>query len=89
MKRIYSISYDLRRPGRNYDDLYSVLNQYEHYHALESTWFVKSEELADTICEKVREKMDNTDSVIVTEIVIGNKQGWMPKPFWEWINSKQ
>ena len=88
MKKIYSISYDLRRPGRNYEELYAVLNQYENYHALESTWFVKSEETADTICEKVRQKMDNTDSVIVTEIVSTNKQGWMPKPFWEWINRK-
>lgn len=37
------ISYDLKQPGRNYDDLYEAIKTLgDWWHCLESVWIVKS-----------------------------------------------
>ena len=59
------IEYDLRSPGRNYDDLYRAIKSYGAWaHITESTWFKTSES-----CVQVRDKllahMDGNDSIFV------------------------
>lgn len=86
-EKIYAISYDLKQPGRNYEDLYEKLQSYlQHFHALESTWFIKTIETADVIYDKLRVSIDDNDHLLITEINPGNKQGWMIKSFWTWVN---
>lgn len=41
------IEYDLRSPGRNYDDLYRAIKSYGAWaHITESTWFIKPARVA-------------------------------------------
>lgn len=90
MKKLYSISYDLRQPGRNYEGLYSAIQDCgPFFHALESTWFVKSELSANEIYEKLKDQKDTNDHILISEIEnTKNQQGWMMRTFWEWIDNE-
>ncbi len=39
---VYTVGYDLRKPGRNYSGLYRALSSCTNCHALESMWFIDS-----------------------------------------------
>lgn len=88
---IYSISYDLRQPGRNYSDLYEAIKELDpsFQHPLESNWFVRSTSHADDIYKHLRPHIDDNDLLLVVAIDNTNKQGWMVRTFWNWINIKE
>ncbi len=85
---IYSISYDLRQPGHNYSDLYDAIKDLDQncQHPLGSNWFVRSEMSADQIYKHLRSHIDDNDLLFVVAIDPSNKQGWMIRTFWNWIN---
>ena len=88
-KRFYIISYDLKVPGRDYTSLYSVIkDNYDWQHPLESTWLVYSSQDVNSIYNVIKPNMDNNDLLFICELKIQNRQGWMSKKCWEWINSK-
>lgn len=64
----YCISYDLRK-DRNYEELYKTIRAYRTYaHALESTWFVITNESAKEIRDKLMKIIDKDDGLIVIEL---------------------
>lgn len=65
---IYAVSYDLRKPGRNYDDLYKALRQYVHCHMLESYWYVDSTDSASTIRDALSQHIDSNDQLMVHRV---------------------
>lgn len=67
----YIINYDLRKPGRNYDDLYKALNSYPHIHPMESCWIIKSSESEVTIRDKLKTTLDANDKLLVSVL-----NGW-------------
>jgi len=88
---IFLITYDLRTPGRNYNLLYDAIKELgDNNHPLESVWFVKNDILDPlTITRKLKEHMDNNDLIFVVEISNSNRQGWLPKNSWEWLDKYQ
>ncbi len=89
MRKLYSVSYDLRQPGRDYEDLYvAIQNCGSYFHALESTWFVRSELSANDIYERLKDHKDANDHVVISEVNSVNQQGWMMRTFWEWISDE-
>lgn len=88
MKKIYSISYDLRRPGQNYTALYDAIKSLDTscQHPLESTWYIRSSFSAQEIYDALRPNIDNGDFLMIQAVNVHNKQGWMPKTFWAWMN---
>lgn len=89
-KYIYSISYDLRQPGRNYADLYEAIKKIDsnYQHPLESNWFVRTFESANDIYKKLRPYIDDNDFLFVIEINPLNRQGWMLRTFWDWLKEE-
>lgn len=83
---IFLVSYDLKAPNRNYDDLYATLKTAKAWwHYLESTWLLYTD---DGICEwqkKIKCVIDDNDSFIVIDITKQERNGWLPKKAWEWI----
>lgn len=82
---VYSITYDLNAPGKDYKDLYEViksLGAWAHY--LESTWFVDSSYSASEIRDKLKEVIDKNDSLFVAKVTT-DYSGWMHKEFWPWL----
>ena len=83
----FSINYDLKAPGRNYDGLYEAIKASgKWWHYLDSTWIVITNEDAKQIWSRLAPHIDKNDYLLIIE-VLGNVQGWLPKDAWEWIQA--
>lgn len=82
---VYTITYDLNAPGKNYDDLYEKiksLGAWAHY--MDSTWFVDTNYLAEQIRDILIKVMDSNDSLFVSKIT--SYSGWLQKDAWTWLS---
>lgn len=89
MAKCFLITYDLKKPGQNYNELYEAIKGCgEWQHPLESTWVVKvgSGISANEIYNHLRPNIDDGDFLFIVDITSREWQGWMVKSFWEWIN---
>lgn len=63
------IEYDLRSPGRNYDELYKAIKSYGVWaHITESTWFIKTSESCVQVRDKLLTHMDGNDRIFVAAL---------------------
>ena len=64
------ISYDLRRPGRNYPELFSAIKSIDAYphHCLESVWIVRTSLASSEVLNRLQHHMDANDKVLVTAL---------------------
>lgn len=93
---LYTITYDLRQPERKYNELYDAIKNVagvgNWQHPMESFWVIAvssySTTTAESIYDNLRPYIDVNDSLFVTKIDQVDRQGWMPKSFWEWIKEK-
>lgn len=82
----YLITYDLRRPGKNYDALYEHLKSYSnHRHPMDSVWFVKTTNSAATIRDMAKKHMDSNDMLFVCKV--GNWGSYNLPNTSEWLNA--
>jgi len=66
---LYQIDYDLRKPGRNYDDLFAAIKALGNWaHALKSTWIVNTTLNAAQIRDHLKAHIDVNDGVLVTRL---------------------
>lgn len=86
MKKNYCITYDLNKPGQDYEDLIKAIKSYDYIKVMKSTWFVKSTSSASQIKENLRKYMDDNDLLFVCEIN-SNYSGWLRKDVWEWLKN--
>lgn len=83
--KAYSISYDLKAPGRNYEKLYEAIKSSgKWWHYLESTWMVASNDNSQQIWNKLAPHIDKNDYLLIIE-VRKDSYGWLPKDAWKWI----
>lgn len=95
--KLYSIIYDLKQPGRKYNELYDAIKNTagigNWQHPMESLWVVAVSSYSTTtgvrLYESIRPYIDDKDSLFVTQIDYADRQGWMPKSFWKWLKEKQ
>ena len=72
----YLITYDLRKPGQNYDELYKAIKAIgSWWHCLESNWIVKSNLSAVQIRDKVSPHIDKNDKLLVAHL--SGECAWM------------
>ena len=63
------IEYDLRSPGRNYDELYKEIRSYDVWARItESTWFIKTGESCAQVRDKLLSHMDDNDRIFVATL---------------------
>lgn len=83
--KAYSITYDLKVPGKNYEQLYESIKQLgAWWHYLESTWIVISNESSQQIWNRLSSSIDKNDFVLIIE-VRKDCYGWLPPDAWDWI----
>ena len=83
---IYMINYDLHKPGQNYSSLFKEIQLKECCHAMESCWLVYTNENAEMLYNRLCKHIDKNDHILVSNF--GNdRQGWLPKNVWEWIDT--
>lgn len=93
--KFYTITYDLRQPGRNYSALYDAIKELagagNWQHPMESFWVIAVCEDSYTsadIYARLREHIDGNDSIIVVKMEHDYK-GWMPTTLWNWLKEKK
>ena len=85
---IYSINYDLHRPGQNYTELYEAIKKLgDWWHYLESTWLVDTSLNANQIFQRLKPSLDSNDSVLIVKFGT-DYSGWLTQDAWNWINSR-
>lgn len=88
----YLIAYELRNSDRNsYTGLYEAIKGISGlwWHFLDSVWIVKGTTLtANEISERLRPHLNEAtgDHILVIKIDASDKQGWLPKIAWNWLN---
>lgn len=89
---LYIVSYDLKTPGRNYNNLYEAIKSYgTWWHHLESTWIIKSNLTAGSITDHLRSHLDTNDLLLVAKMYTSDTEynGWLPAKAWEWIKNNR
>ena len=85
---LYIVTYDLRKPGKDYKGLYEQLkNSPRWWHYLDSTWLIATQETANQLYNRLRQCLDVGDHILVIEAG-RNIQGWLPEKAWEWIKQE-
>lgn len=87
----YLITYDLKNTPLSayaplHDEIKGISGSWWHY--LESTWVIKGTSMsADAISNKLLPHIRQGDRLLVIKIDTVDKQGWLPKDAWNWLNS--
>jgi hypothetical protein len=88
---VYSVSYDLRKPGQNYNNLIQALQQVPSCKPLQSLWFVDTPQDSATLHNALKSHMDANDGLVVTEITHG--AGWavsgIPQACLDWLRARR
>jgi hypothetical protein len=85
---IYAINYDLKKPGRDYSDLYAAIKDCgQWWHYLGSTWLVDTNLNALGIWNKIKKAVDGNDYVLIIGVTADNN-GQLPQDAWDWINAR-
>lgn len=85
---VYLISYDLNNLGKNYDGVIEAIKNASTgawCKPLKSVFLIKSNLTVDQVSERIQNEADDDDRWLVIE-VINNKQGWLDKDMWKYIN---
>ena len=64
----YLISYDLDKPGQNYERLTARLKQLQAVRVLMSQWALKSAYDAKELRDDLKRYVDSNDRILITEI---------------------
>lgn len=66
----YTINYDLRKPGKNYEDLYKAIKSYSDWiHPLESCWVISTSLDATSVRDRLQKCIDANDKLFVIKSV--------------------
>ena len=65
---VLCVSYDLRKPGRNYDGLYEALRKWDRCRALDSLWFLDTADGAATVRDILSKEIDEDDQLYVIQL---------------------
>ncbi len=88
MKKVYNVSYDLKKTGKDYAGLHAELKKtHDWNHLLDSTWLLCTAETADQIWMRLKSHIDKDDRILITQIV-NNKQGFLSQNDWDWLNAR-
>ena len=83
--RVYVVSYDLRKPGKDYKGLSDELQRSPGWwHYLDSTWLILTSESADQLYNRLRVNLDGNDSILIVQAGT-DVQGWLPEEAHKWI----
>lgn len=65
---VYIVTYDLRKPGKNYSDLISAIKSYPMWGKItESCWLIHSSNDCPKIRDHLLSYMDNNDRLLVVQ----------------------
>ena len=82
------ITYDLNKPGQNYDALYDKIKTFgTWWHYLDSTWIVDTNLTAAEVSDQLKSVMDDSDTLLVLNITGDAYAGWLTQDAWKWLKT--
>jgi hypothetical protein len=82
---VYSVNYDLNRPGQDYSGLLDELRSSPGYlHLLKSGWLVGTHETPNQLWDRLGRHLDKGDRLLIIQVV-NYKWGWLTEEQWQWI----
>lgn len=83
---VYLITYDLNRPGQDYQRLFSAIEQISngYIRCLKSAWLINTNLRADQIVQKLLGYIDENDGLLVTKLTL-DFQAQLPNEQCKWI----
>ena len=85
----YLITYDLaNKQIKSYENLYTALKSLgPWWHYLDSTWIIKTNINSKDIWNNLKDHINtNNDRILITKISDGDREGWLTKDAWDWLN---
>jgi len=81
----YLITYDLNKPGQNYEDLYKAITETgsSYRHGMQNIWFVETSTTGKAIRDFLIQYIDTGDKLFVTRLNdwasynLGNVADWL------------
>ena len=71
----YLVSYDLRKPGRDYEELYAAIKSHTKWaRVLESLWAISTNNSAVQIRDELSQHVDSNDGLFIIET--GSSGAW-------------
>jgi hypothetical protein len=64
----YVITYDLCKPGQNYDNLIAAIKKYSWAKVTESSWFIGTADSAATVRDNLLRYIDSGDRLMVAAL---------------------
>lgn len=76
------ISYDLLKPGQNYNELYDAIKNISGFwsHPVESVWIVDTYKSASDVRDLLKSHIDSNDKLFVTELAAASWASWGLNP---------
>lgn len=78
------ITYDLNKPGKDYDDLLKVIKNYPWARLSESSYAIKTDLTPQLLFDKVKPYIDNNDNLYIINLK-RPYAGFGPKGVNEWL----
>jgi hypothetical protein len=83
------VSYDLNKPGQDYQKLYTAIEALGDYvRPLKSAWFVATDRSVQDVYNLLRPHIDDTDSIFVHSWP-SSRMGWLSKTVWKWVSEHE
>lgn len=87
---IILVTYDLKKPGRNYQPVFEYLKRFTHCKSLESVWLLDTTVALTSIRDSLKRITDDNDVIFVVRLVrewAASNYGcgdWLNKPERNW-----
>lgn len=83
---ILLITYDLKKPGQEYNALYNTIKSADSWwHYIESIWLIKTSYDPKYWNDILRKVIDQNDYLFIVDISNRPYNGWLPQKAWNWI----
>ena len=69
--KTYLITYDLNKPGQDYNKLYEAIkisSDFSAWHCLDSNWIIKTDQTASEIRDYLKSFIDSSDNLLVVKL---------------------
>jgi hypothetical protein len=68
---VYIVSYELRKPHKDYKTLYDYLGKFTHCHSHTSCWFIDTTKTTAEVRDGAKAHVDDNDIVFVGKLTKG------------------
>ena len=84
---ILLVTYDLKKPGRNYQPVYDYIKTHTWCKGLESVWLIDTTKSTQTVLDDLASLMDSNDKAFVVKL----SHNWTSYNYYcaDWLNDSR